>query len=590
MLRSPGVIALLLAVLTLLPAVANGSLTAWPANNDSMMRLVQVRDLIAGQGWYDYTQYRMGLEGGFVMHWSRIVDLPVAAMIVAAGFVTGSVATGELFAGVLWPTLLLALSLWAIIGSARVLGGEQAAFPAALIGAMSLYSIGIFAPGALDHHNLQLTLCLLGLWAILRGPSSGHGLMAGAAMAATMAIGMETLPMVVAACGGIAATYLLRGRCQAAMTAGFGLGFALLSFAAYVATVGPTHWLDVHCDAFSVAQLSIATVGGFGLAAVTVLPMAGRSRTARLIALGALGVVLAVLVVGAYPQCLADPYAGLDARLQTLWLSAIGEAQPVASVWLNDPVMFAKYYATPLAAIAVIAAAMLGAPPKRTQAMTAIFLAVAVLVSFWQVRGGNFAVAFAAIPLAAWVAEKRATAAGDRRLAPTLAMAFAWVVSLNACWTLAAKALNEVAGTAVAAEGRDIAADPAGRGCYGVRAQAALAGLMPGTVLAVSNLGPAVLKYTPHRVLAGPYHRNVAGNIVTLDALLGSPTEAREVLQRSGVDFIAHCPGDDESGVLARAAPDGLLAALMRNDAPDWLSAVDLGGKNVLTIYRVVPK
>ncbi|TJX25432.1 MAG: GtrA family protein, partial [Mesorhizobium sp.] len=40
-------------------------------DNDSLLQLVEVRDLLAGQGWFDLHQYRMGLEGGFVMHWSR---------------------------------------------------------------------------------------------------------------------------------------------------------------------------------------------------------------------------------------------------------------------------------------------------------------------------------------------------------------------------------------------------------------------------------------------------------------------------------------------------------------------------------------
>src|SRR5690606_35253478 len=39
-------------------------------DNDSLLRLVQVRDLLAGQGWYDPMQYRMGPDGGFAMHWS----------------------------------------------------------------------------------------------------------------------------------------------------------------------------------------------------------------------------------------------------------------------------------------------------------------------------------------------------------------------------------------------------------------------------------------------------------------------------------------------------------------------------------------
>ena len=31
-----------------------------PSQNDDLMRLVQVRDLIGGQGWFDLTQKRMG--------------------------------------------------------------------------------------------------------------------------------------------------------------------------------------------------------------------------------------------------------------------------------------------------------------------------------------------------------------------------------------------------------------------------------------------------------------------------------------------------------------------------------------------------
>ena len=48
-------------------------------DNDSLLRLVEIRDLLGGQGWFDLHQYRMGPPGGFVMHWSRLVDAPIAA-------------------------------------------------------------------------------------------------------------------------------------------------------------------------------------------------------------------------------------------------------------------------------------------------------------------------------------------------------------------------------------------------------------------------------------------------------------------------------------------------------------------------------
>jgi hypothetical protein len=44
---------------------------------DDVMRLMQVRDLLNGQSWFDVHQYRVDAAGGGVpMHWSRLVDVP----------------------------------------------------------------------------------------------------------------------------------------------------------------------------------------------------------------------------------------------------------------------------------------------------------------------------------------------------------------------------------------------------------------------------------------------------------------------------------------------------------------------------------
>jgi len=41
------------------------TLTNARGDNDSLLRLVEVRDLLAGQGWYDLHQYRLGLVGAW---------------------------------------------------------------------------------------------------------------------------------------------------------------------------------------------------------------------------------------------------------------------------------------------------------------------------------------------------------------------------------------------------------------------------------------------------------------------------------------------------------------------------------------------
>src|SRR3546814_11452087 len=72
------------------------------------MRLVEVRDLLAGQGWFDLTQYRLGLEGGTPMHWSRLVDLPIALLVKLGGFFLAQ-EQAEAVALTLWPLLLIPL-------------------------------------------------------------------------------------------------------------------------------------------------------------------------------------------------------------------------------------------------------------------------------------------------------------------------------------------------------------------------------------------------------------------------------------------------------------------------------------------------
>src|SRR3546814_1753462 len=53
------------------------------SDTDDAMRMAQVRDLLAGQGWWDLTQYRVNpASGGVLMHWSRIVDAPLALAIL----------------------------------------------------------------------------------------------------------------------------------------------------------------------------------------------------------------------------------------------------------------------------------------------------------------------------------------------------------------------------------------------------------------------------------------------------------------------------------------------------------------------------
>ena len=545
-------------------------------DNDSLLRMVQVRDLIAGQGWFDLTQYRMGLDGGFVMHWSRIVDAPIAAIVVAGTWLSGSQPIGEAAALILWPILLFASALFLVLRSARLAHGESAMLPALVTGGTALYAVGVFSPGIIDHHNFQLVLTLAMAWGIIaRTPASG--LIGGGAAAASLAIGAETMPYVALGGAVVSVLFLQRGRSEAGFAAGFGAGFSATALATFVATVPARHWLSAACDSYSVAQFAIAIVAGAGLVAVT--RMADRPLTIRAAALATLGGAVGALLLIAFPQCVGDPFADMDPLLRSHWLDMVTEAQSVVTLVVHEPESVLFWFGAPVLALAVAAYLAMRGTLSRGDAALAALIAGAVAVASWQVRGGIFSVPLAAILLSGWIARIRSSAmAGGAQQALTLSLA--WLLSNTLVWGVAGDAIK----------GDDAAAKTTGvpSACYNEGSYEALARLEPATVSAISNLGASILKYTPHRALAGPYHRNVAGNLANLRILLSPADEARRLIADADVAILAVCLGSGETKFLVEKAPDGLLARLAAGDDLPWLQQVSPEGE-ALHVYGVRP-
>ena len=558
------------------------TLAAANGDNDSLLRLVEIRDLIGGQAWFDLHQYRMGPPGGFVMHWSRLVDAPIAAIIVAVSALTGKPATGETVALLAWTTPLMAAALTFLLRIARAVYDESATMPALIICTAALHFSGVFAPGDIDHHNVQLTLCLAAITALIVGRGYIAGIAAGAACALMLAVGMETLPYVAVAGMTAAATYLLGDRPEAAKAAGLGMGLAAGGLATFVATVPASSWLMPHCDAYSIPQFSVAAISGIGLAVAAVTLVLGRSFGTRLAALLALGIAVAAVIVTAFPQCLADPYAGLDPKLQQFWLNQVAEAQPFWRVLSGDWVKAAGSYVTPILALVVLGLRLRRHGNAAGWILMA-FLTAAFAVSLWQVRGATFSLPLAAIALAGWVGDGRNRTASTSGRLPLLRMPLVWLVSLNVSWSAAAHAASVALGETAPA------ASPAGT-CERPADYALLVAQRPTTVLAISNLGAPILARSPHRVLAGPYHRNVTGNLLTLDAFTGTAEQARTTIQSNQIGLVTLCRGNAETALLTAQAPDGFLATLVRNQPPDWLEKLPQDASEPLEIYRVRPQ
>src|SRR6476619_4024020 len=161
-------------------------------DTDDNMRIMQVRALLHGQGWFDLRQYRMNPPFGANIHWSRLVDLPIAGLILGLRPLLGGPAA-ERWAVAIAPLLPYLLLLFSLGLTARRLI-DRRAYPLLFIAMFFAGSTnGMFMPTRIDHHGWQLALLALSVAAMADPNKVRGGLTLGIATALSLSIGLEMM-------------------------------------------------------------------------------------------------------------------------------------------------------------------------------------------------------------------------------------------------------------------------------------------------------------------------------------------------------------------------------------------------------------
>jgi hypothetical protein len=507
---------------------------------DDMMRLQQIRDWLGGQGFADLTQYRLG-AAGVPMHWSRIPDLVPAGMIWVLQCMLGRHAA-EVTAVIAWPTILLSTAVCLSGRVANLVAGPDVCWRAMVIAVASYPAITLFAPGRIDHHGLQLVLLMVTVLALISRPSFPAGFIGGLSTVASIVIGMELAP-VLAVAALIAIGDWVAG-VDGARQRLVGLGLALLlGTAAASATFWTIGWDYPACDAFNAIASRAMTLASFVPIALALMP--GRwPIQRRLSAAFVFSATAAAAIATRAPECLS-PYGQVPQLLRHLWLNRVAEAQPLLD-------------ASPGLAVAQCGLMFVGLASclwlayqsrRRPWIVLALLQLSAVLVTFVQLR--------AAYPGTLLAAPALATMIMNAQHRGALATAGAWLLSGGLFYPMAAAAM------------------PAGptppmtrASCTGPDLIAALGKLQPGTVMApIDTAAPAIL-FTNQRLIAGAYHRDVAGDLAMYSFFLGSEANARRVARRWHVRWVVDCDGF--GGVSAPFARE-----LKRGEAPSWLRPIE---------------
>lgn len=553
-------------------AAQGPSLAAWLGDTDDAVRLVSVRELITGASWFDTTLPRIGAPEPLVSHWSRLVDAPLAAMMLALQPLLGTDAA-ELAVRAIWPVLLFAGLAFIVARAGQRQGGPWAAAFAVLLAATSAIAITQFRPGRVDHHNVQI-LCAVGgvilLSQAFRVPRAGWA--AGALIGLGLAVGYEAIALVVP-------VLVLAAACALLWPAGGrGLVHAIIATAAtmlvaLLATTAPSQLLHIHCDALSLNLVVLATAAAAGVWAAVALPVGTVTRLAIGGTCAGLGALMYAVLE---PACLAGPFGQVNPALKPIWLDHVAETRSVFTlIGLTPSLALAQF----LFAVAGAAAGVLLWHRRRDRetALLAAAMVLAAPLGCWQIKLMPYAAWLAVLPLAICAAELKGTASVS---APIVRIAAALFVSQAMLTTILDGVLapftNAAQASATDTDGNLTAA------CYRNENVRRLGNLPPGLVAADIDLGPYIVALTPHRVVAAPYHRLDQGILAATAIRSGSIEEAGRHLARLGVDYFATCADQKATSTTT------FRAQLLSGAKIPGLEEVATGAAPAIRVWRVV--
>ena len=547
---------------------------------DDALRLVEVRDLVAGQGWYDLHHYRINPPEGVITHWSRLVDVPIALVLLILTPLLGAHGA-EVAAMVAVPLLTLGV----VVGftgwtTARLFDLRAAGFAALAIGILVPVLFQL-QPTRLDHHGWQLAAVAAAVAGLVFRSGRTGALFSGAAMALGANISLEVLPMAA----GFALVFALRWLADdrqrgqiAAYLQAFAFGLAVL----FMATLGPAN-LTQYCDAIGPAHLAF-----FALVAMLVSLGTKRASLAPIgiaIVLGGAGLAGLAVFGALAPQCLASPFSQLDPVVQQYWYDLVPEGMPIWRQSANEAVPAMVQLALALGATLTIIRRS-GGEVRRFWLHYLALLCFAVLLGLATARSIAFAGVIAAVPLGWFVghALERLTAMRpvSKRAAATVILGLALMPS---SMFLLADTVRPV--SAAAAE-KSRSTGVFETSCFDRDKVDRLGTLPAGEIFMPFDLGPTVLMRTHHSVTATGHHRANRAMADVINAFRGSPQSAHRIVAEHGASYVLLCTEMADTKLYAESAPGGLAALLLRGDEPAWLVPVPGFEKGSSRLWRVV--
>jgi len=574
----------------IVPVLAHGELTG----PDDFLRLHQIRNWMGGQSWFDLSVQRMAPPLGADIHWSRFVDVPIAGLIWFFDIFTSKI-LAERIATVIWPTMLLAAVVVAVtLICDRLLKQYNRLLP--LLFAVSCVTTLVqFAPGRIDHHNVQillLTLLVLGL--VSRETSWGDYLM-GFSMALSVSIGLDTIILFLPILAVVGYHWAIGKDAGGRGLMRVALSLSASTIILYLLNFAPSGYLDFRCDANSLfyASALVLVSTSFALLAFASNTLNHANPTHCFITRAIAGIAIAgtstAVLLYAFPHCTDGPLGALSDEAKTRWLAYVIEAKPLTEVLIEIPYEWFSTVAYVL--VVLIAGALVLLNPKyRSANLVALYTVVlaTALASFLQIRvlrsgiylSIPFCVIFAHMSyhfLVRHLEGKKVLAMGLQTAIVAVLISATWFWAGKAIFSQGAAKAHQTASAAPTPEKTTKVQRVNPKMCFGEPDYTFLSTLNTGTIMSDLDSATPILVHTGHSVVSGPYHRNDEAIVDVLDFFESPSATARPLIAKYGLDYVGLCVNAMKLSV-EEAKSDMMIARIMRDDLPRWLETVSPAG------------
>jgi len=546
---------------------------------DDVMRLLEVRDWLAGQSWFDVAQHRMNLPAGLSMHWSRLLDVPLAAiMLLLKPFVGQRIA--ETVAAVTIPMLTLGATMSLVGGIARHRSGAGAGLLAAALCLLSIGTWYAMQPMRIDHHGYQI-LCGLGIvWALVTREERSGAVIAGLCAALWTHISLEGLAFTLCTSAWIGLLWIVDPKRHRRLPL-FLAVLCVTSACLYLAVHGLGLIGTTFCD-----QISPIHIGVFALAALlsfAAMAFANQSAGLRLTLLAATAASCALLYRLSAPQCAGGPFGSLGPLGHGLWYLNVHEGVPL---WHSPVETRFVWGVFPWVGLAGALMTSLRSKTRWSREWTyCALLAAATGIGLLVTRAGAFANLLAipgAVSLIVPVFDKSETWPLPLRI-----MARAGSILLFSPFAAQSTAVLAVHSSPVPQADPRRQVNAGDQRCGQIDSLATLDRFPPTTIVAPLELGPNILAGTHHYAVTGPYHRNPDALEDVLRFFTADQRAAHAVAMRRNARLLAFCPVGGEMAGMRKFAPNGLAAALLQGRVPAWLQPASPPSIAGLRIYRI---